>query len=116
MAPKSYGIVDDRREEVDGLHDGQVVCQAIHGRVVARVEPHEQVVVLHVGEMAQDLAEVLGAELTGSTRAGSQTGQADFFLLHGVIIDAGNAEAPLLAAIAGREHPTSPAPGRVAHA
>ena len=61
------GVVDDRWEEIDRLDYGQVVRQAVDGRIVARVEPDEQVIVLHVGEVAQDLAEVLRAELTGST-------------------------------------------------
>ena len=67
-------VVDDRREEVDRLHDGDVVRQSVDGRVVARVESHEQVIVLHVREVAQDLAEVLGAELPRSPCASGQTG------------------------------------------
>ena len=81
------GVVDDRREEVDRLNHGQVVRQAIDGSVVARVEPDEQIIVLHVGEVAQDLAEVLGAELPRSTRAGRQTGKTELFCCHAGIID-----------------------------
>ena len=82
------GVVDDRREEVDRLNHGQVVRQAVDGSVVARVEPDEQVIVLHMGEVAQDLAEVLRAELPRSTRAGRQTGKTEFLCCHAGIIDA----------------------------
>ena len=37
------GVVDDRREEVGGDDDGEVVAQAVDGGVVSGVEAHQQV-------------------------------------------------------------------------
>ena len=43
IRPQSYGIVDDRREEVGGDDDGEVVAQAVDRGVVSGVEADEQV-------------------------------------------------------------------------
>ena len=46
---KQKRIVDHRREEVDGLHEAQVIANAKDARIVGGIEPHEQVVVMHIG-------------------------------------------------------------------
>ena len=46
---KQERVVDHRREEVDGLHEAQVIADAEDTRVVGGIEPHEQVVVMHIG-------------------------------------------------------------------
>ena len=46
---EQIGIVDHRREEVDGLHETQVLANAENARIVGGIEPHEQVVVMHIG-------------------------------------------------------------------
>ena len=46
---KQKRIVDHRREEVDGLHKPQVLPYAEDARIVRGIEPHEQVVVMHIG-------------------------------------------------------------------
>ena len=46
---KQIGIVDHRREEVDGLHEAQIIVHAKDARIVGGIEPHEQVVVMHIG-------------------------------------------------------------------
>ena len=38
---KQIGIVDHRREEVDGLHEAQVIANAKNARIVGGIEPHE---------------------------------------------------------------------------
>ena len=98
IAPKSYGSSTMGGKKSIVWTTARSSARRVDGGVVARVEPHEQVVVPHVGEVAQDLAEVLGAELAGSARAGGQTGESDFFLLHGGIIAANRRGA----------HPPSP--------
>ena len=46
---KQKRVVDHRREEVDGLHKAQVIANAKDARIVGGIEPHEQVVVMHIG-------------------------------------------------------------------
>ena len=46
---KQKRVVDHRREEVDGLNEGQVIADAENARIVGGIEPHEQVVVMHIG-------------------------------------------------------------------
>ena len=46
---KQERVVDHRREEVDGLHEAKVLPYAEDARIVGGIEPHEQVVVMHIG-------------------------------------------------------------------
>ena len=46
---KQERVVNHRREEVDGLHEPQVLPYAEDARIVGGIEPHEQVVVMHIG-------------------------------------------------------------------
>ena len=46
---KQKRVVDHRWEEVDGLHESQVLPYAEDARIVGGIEPHEQVVVMHIG-------------------------------------------------------------------
>ena len=46
---KQERVVDHRREEVYGLHEPQVLPYAEDARIVGGIEPHEQVVVMHIG-------------------------------------------------------------------
>ena len=46
---KQERVVDHRWEEVDGLHEAQVIANAKDARIVGGIEPHEQVVVMHIG-------------------------------------------------------------------
>ena len=72
------GIVDDRREEVDGLHQRAVVVEPVHtGIVRGPIVDQDPVVVLH-GQIAQHLGELTSGELARSTGAGGVVGQ----LLH----------------------------------
>ena len=46
---KQERVVDHRWEEVDGLHEPQVLPYAEDARIVGGIKPHEQVVVMHIG-------------------------------------------------------------------
>ena len=46
---KQKRVVNHRREEVDGLHEAQVIANAKDARIIGGIEPHEQVVVMHIG-------------------------------------------------------------------
>ena len=46
---KQERVVDHRREEVDGLHEAQVFANTKNTSIVGGIEPHEQVVVMHIG-------------------------------------------------------------------
>ena len=65
---EGVGVVNDGREEVHGLYERGVVVHAIDGGVVAGVDSDEQVGVGDGRKLAQDLSQVLGAELGRSTR------------------------------------------------
>ncbi len=63
---KQKRVVDHRRR-VDGLHKPQVLPYAEDARIVGGIEPHEQVVVMHIWQVAQDLGEGCRSQLSGST-------------------------------------------------
>ena len=46
---KEERVVNHRWEEVNGLHEPQVLPYAEDARIVGGIEPHEQVVVMHIG-------------------------------------------------------------------
>ncbi len=62
------GVVDDRREEVDGLHERQVGRDTEHPGVVGGRGADQQIRVHHRRERAEDLRQVRRTQLAGSTR------------------------------------------------
>ena len=71
-------IVDERREEVEGAEDREVVGDPVGGGVVGRVEAGDQVAVLGSRTKArQRVGEEVRAELRGATAAVGEIGQAD---------------------------------------
>ena len=68
-------------EEVHGLDEGNVLPQAIDGGVITCLRSHQQVGVGDLGQLAQDLRQVLRTEFGGSTGAMGQAGQPDTVLL-----------------------------------
>ena len=46
---KQERVVDHRWKEIDGLHEAQVFANTKNTRIVGGIEPHEQVVVMHIG-------------------------------------------------------------------
>ena len=78
--PVEVGVVDDRREEVDGLDEGAVGVEPVDGGVVGGGGSDEEVVIRKLREVAQDLREGGLPELGGSSGAGGQGGElADLF-------------------------------------
>ncbi len=69
-------IVDDGREEIDGLHERAVALERVHTRIVGGpIVDQDPWVVRHV-QIAQDLGELTSRELARSTSAGGVVGQA----------------------------------------
>ena len=72
-------IVDDRREEVGGDDDGEVVAEAIDRGVVGGVETHEEVGirgrVTEPADEAEHGAQVGGRQLAGAPRAVRERGE-----------------------------------------
>ena len=101
-------IVDDGREEVDGLHDGQIVAQPKHARVVGGAETHEHALVLGQRQVAQDLRQLGEAEFTRSTRAGREFGEPDFLQIHTRRIKRKDDGAPGLPAVLRRRSGQAP--------
>ena len=79
---KQERVIDHRWEEVDGLHEPQVLPYAEDARIVGGIEPHEQVVVMHIGQVAQDLGEGSGSQLSGSTARGSHRRELNLIVSH----------------------------------
>ena len=79
---KQKRVVDHRREEVDGLHEAQVFANTKDTRIVGGIEPHEQVVVMHIGQVAQDLGEGSGSQLGGSTTRGRHRRELNLIVSH----------------------------------
>ena len=76
--PCRIRVVDDRREEIDGLDDRELVGNAIDRRVIGRLQSDEQLSGVGLrGEGAQDLRQWAGAQLRASAGAGRQAGEPD---------------------------------------
>ncbi len=68
-------IVDHRRKEIDRLHHRERRGEAIHRGVIAGTESHQRSRVLDRSQVAQNLRQVRGADLPGSTRAVAKLGE-----------------------------------------
>jgi hypothetical protein len=75
--PVVGGVVDDRREEIQGEDDRAVVVEAIDRRVVRRGEADEEILGVHGHEPFQELLQPRGRILRGATAARCQVGQPD---------------------------------------
>ena len=74
------GVVDDRREEVGGEDEREVVADPVHRGVVGGVEPDDQVRVvgwLETAHEPEDRAQVVGGELAGAARAVGEAGEPE---------------------------------------
>ncbi len=74
-APRA-GVVDDGGDEVGGHHQRARSVQPPDGRVVTGVGADEEVRMAGRGQRAQDLRELVGGELAGSTGAVAELGEA----------------------------------------
>ena len=70
------GVVDHRWEEVDGEHERALVVEPVDGRIVGRVEPHQQIRGVGRSEGAEQRLEprgrVLGRAPAGASEAGER--------------------------------------------
>jgi hypothetical protein len=76
-APEPVRVVDDRREEVDRLHDRQLVREGDHARVVGGVGRHEHPRVGGPGDARDDRPQRRGGQLAPTARAVGEGGQGD---------------------------------------
>ena len=65
---EDIGIVNDGREKIHRVDDGQIGTQTKYPGVVGRFRSDEHIGVVEFGQFVQDLHEVGWAELSGSTR------------------------------------------------
>ena len=81
------GIVDDRREEIERLHQRALIIQRVDGRIVRRIEADEQLRKLLrrklAAQAAQHLREAFRPVLGASTAAARQVREAQIALGHG---------------------------------
>ena len=73
---KGVGIVDDGGEEIDGLHEGLALVEAIDAGVVGEVEADEQVGISVCWQTCQGAPQLVGAQLGSSAAAGDHLRQA----------------------------------------
>jgi hypothetical protein len=72
------GIVDDRRKEVDGLDDGQLLRQLIDPGVVVGLGADQEMRIVAARKVAQNLRDALGGQLPSSAGARSVVEQTFF--------------------------------------
>ena len=70
------GVVHDRREEVDGVDDGQVRAQTKHARIVRRLGADDHIGMIDARQLPQDEREIGGAELGRAAGGGHVLGQS----------------------------------------
>src|SRR5262245_48003317 len=64
---KNIRVIDDGSEKIDGVDDGEVGTKTIDPRIVGGFGSDQHVGVVKLGQAVQNLHEVGGAELGGST-------------------------------------------------
>ena len=79
-------VVHDGREDIDSLHQRQIVAYAVHAGVVAGIEANQQVGIGKFGQMAQNLCQGIGA----------QFGRSAALIGHGRQFDIGHGMVPPL--------------------
>ena len=80
------GIVDDGREEVDGLHQREVGSDFVNAGVVGVIEANQNVGIVLPGQLSQDFVEDGGAQFGGTATGFDGLGEADAFdVRHGNI-------------------------------
>ena len=80
MLAERVRVVDDRREEIDGLNERQVVGHDEDARVVERLAPDEQAWIIAMRERGQGARKVTRTHLGGSTRAAGERGEPEELL------------------------------------
>ena len=70
--PEKVGVVQHGWEEVQGLDDGQVIGEAVHGGVVAGLGANEQIGVGGPGQLLQHPAQGRRAQLGGASTASAK--------------------------------------------
>ena len=84
------GVIDHRREEIDGLDERSILVDAQHARVVARRVIDEDGGIVAAFQSAQNLGELGGTELRRSAGAGhalrqsKHAGAVVFVLVHDI--------------------------------
>ena len=77
---KQEWIVDDRREEIDGLHEREIVGQHKDPRVVEGLTPDNEARIRLEGQTAQRARQVTRTQLRRSARATGERGEAEQLL------------------------------------
>ena len=90
-ATEGERVIDQRREEIRGLHERKLVRKPEHTRIVAGIGPDQQVRVRHGLELAQHLRQAVLRQLAGSAGTGRVIGQTDFarYAHAGMVCDGG---------------------------
>ena len=85
--PVGIGVVNNRSEEIQGLHQGELFAEPVDSGIVRGRSSYQEILIFDLGQPAQNLRKVGLAELGGSARTGRQFCQAlDVFAGHGAIL------------------------------
>src|SRR5919106_1278178 len=76
-ASKRVRVVDDRRKEIDGLNEGEIIGQDENARIVEGLTPNEQAGVVARREWGYGAREVTRTHLGGSTGAAGERGETE---------------------------------------
>ena len=89
--PEEVRVVCNGREKIHRLHQGQVVTDLVHRRVIALVKAHQQVGVLMDPDAVQQLSQHARAHLGAASGALGQLCQLHFIFRHTVVLSAASA-------------------------
>ena len=64
---KGVRIVDNGREEIDGLHQSELRRQLVHAGIVGGVKPYQHILIRPAGHRCQNLVQQLWTKLARST-------------------------------------------------
>ena len=65
--PVGVRVIDYRREEIHGLHQGKLRRQLVHSGIVGGVKPYQHILVGPTGHASQNPVQQLWTQLAGST-------------------------------------------------
>ena len=75
--PEVVRVIDQRREEIGGADEGDIIREPVHGRVVERGESDQQTVVESGGQLLHEVSKKRSTPLCGTPSATRPLGELD---------------------------------------
>jgi hypothetical protein len=80
--PEPVGIIDRRRNKVDGTDHGDLVREAIDRRIVSRLNANQQICIVRGRQPLKRVRQIRRTNFSSSTAGSGQTGQGLFLKDH----------------------------------